>query len=291
MLDTIRHDKTHSEGKYKFSPLSSREGLEEYNTHRDTFMNALGNSFSQELTKWLHTHTTSLEQFKATFDWDLVQDSVKKSLSKPISSVVDRHKEQVIDTMTKHLSKNLKNSGSNLAIFLKGEMTDMTPIQEAILMQSVMKAVQVGFTVISETKMRDLFELNVRLNDMELEMRTMGERLQNNEDRVKYNSAKLDAQQMTLALKAMDEAEKQLKLIGLGDVFSKHIDRSAQRQAVIHWIHNNLEISLQQFGGVGITTIVPKNSPSFVILNFLSASDARLFESLVFKKRGKSIFS
>ena len=31
----------------------------------------------------------------------------------------------------------------------------------------------------------------------------------------------------------MDEAEKQLKLIELGDVFSKHIDRSAQRQAVI----------------------------------------------------------
>ena len=164
-------------------------------------------------------------------------------------------------------------------------MTCLTPIQEAMILQTVMKAVQVGFAVITETKMCDLFELNVRMHDMQLEMRHLGERVQNNEDKIKYNSAKLDAQQMSLALRAMDEAEKQLKLVGLGDTFSKLTDRTAQRVAVTNWIHTYLDISLSQFGGVGIQPIVPKNSPSFVILNFLSTNDARHFESIVFKKR------
>ena len=95
----------------------------------------------------------------------------------------------------------------------------------------------------------------------------------------------MDAQQRILALNAMDEADKQLKLVGLGDVFSRLTDRSAQRLAVIAWVHEHLDVSLQQFCGVGITHIVPKSSPSFVILNFLSTNDARHFESIVFKKR------
>ena len=46
VLDTLRHDKTSSAGKYEYSSLKCHtEGLEEYKTHRDTFVNTLGDYF------------------------------------------------------------------------------------------------------------------------------------------------------------------------------------------------------------------------------------------------------
>ena len=46
VLDTLRHSKTSSTGKYEFfPPKSSKEGLEEYNAHWDTFLNTLGDAF------------------------------------------------------------------------------------------------------------------------------------------------------------------------------------------------------------------------------------------------------
>ena len=84
---------------------------------------------------------------------------------------------------------------------------------------------------------------------------------------------------------AMDNTDKQLKMIGLGDIFEKLTDRSAQRLTVIKWIHDKIDESVQQYGGVGVTPVVPRGSPGFVILTFLSTNDVRHFEGIVSKKR------
>ena len=82
VLDTLRHDKTSSVGKYEYNSLKCHtEGLEEYKTHWDTFVNTLGDYFFQELSKWLSAGIASLENFKANFDWGSVQNSVKINLS------------------------------------------------------------------------------------------------------------------------------------------------------------------------------------------------------------------
>ena len=143
-----------------------------------------------------------------------------------------------------------------------------------------MKAVQVGFTVIAETKMYDLYELNIKFGAMEWELRNIRELAHNNKELIKYNSGRLDAQQKVLAMVAMDDTDKQLKMIGLGDIFEKETDRSAQQLAVINWIHDNIDESVQQYGGVCVTPIAPWDSPGFVILYFLSTSDVRHFEEM-----------
>ena len=81
--------------------------------------------------------------------------------------MVDRHKIQMIDSTIKNLSKTLEHGESNMTTFHKGKMTELTPLTQAILMTNVMKSVQYDFTVITETKMHDLFELNVRFSEME----------------------------------------------------------------------------------------------------------------------------
>ena len=82
-----------------------------------------------------------------------------------------------------------------------------------------MKAVQVGFTIIAETKMYDLYELSIRFGAMEWELRNIGELAYNNKELIKYNTGRLDSQQKVLAMVAMDNEDKQLKMIGLGDIF------------------------------------------------------------------------
>ena len=112
------------------TPECLTEGLEEYHAHRDTFVNTLGDHFFKALSKWLSAETANLENFKANFDWDSVQNSVKMNLSKPIASMVDKHKVQIIDSMIRNLSQTLGRWESNMAIFLKGNITCLTPIQE-----------------------------------------------------------------------------------------------------------------------------------------------------------------
>ena len=57
-----------------------------------------------------------------------------------------------------------------MATFLAGKAATLTNIQQAILQSNIIKAVQVGFAVIAETKIHDLFELNVRFGAMEHEI-------------------------------------------------------------------------------------------------------------------------
>ena len=102
---------------------------------------------------------------------------------------------------------------------------------------------------------------------------------------IKHNSSRIDAQQKVLTIQAMEAAESKIMLFGLGDKFEKINDRSAQKLTIIEWIHNNLKESVQQYGGIGITAIVPRASPGFVVLSFHSTSDTRHFEGTVSRKR------
>ena len=73
--------------------------------------------------------------------------------------------------------------------------------------------------------MYDLYELSFRFGAMEHELRNIGELAHNNRELIKYNSGRLDAQQKELAMAAMVDADKQLKMIGLGNIFEKLTDR------------------------------------------------------------------
>ena len=86
LLETQCHDKTHSIGFYHYEPLKChREGLEEYRAHRETFVDTIGGAFFHELSTWLNTGKTSMEEFKANFDWGSVGTMVKDGLSWLIS--------------------------------------------------------------------------------------------------------------------------------------------------------------------------------------------------------------
>ena len=74
----------------------------------------------------------------------------------------------------------------------------------------------------------------------------IGEVAYKNNQLIRHNSGRLDAQQKVLAIAAMEEADAKLKMVGLEDKFEKLTDRTAQRLAIIDWIHNNLEESVQQ---------------------------------------------
>ena len=83
----------------------------------------------------------------------------------------------------------------------------------------------------------------------------------------------------------MEAAETKLKLFGIGEIFGKSKDTSVQRKAIIDWIHKHLKESVNEFGSLGITPIVPRTGPGFVILDFLNAGDAKHFEGTVVRKR------
>lgn len=75
------------------------------------------------------------------------------------------------------------------------------------------------------------------------------------------------------------------KLFGIGEIFDKSKDRTFQRKAIIDWIHKHLHESVNQFGSLGITPIVPRTGLGFVVFDFLNTSDTSNFDGTVSRKR------
>ena len=146
-------------------------GLDAYRSHHDYFEETLGQVFFKTFNVCLDLNktkgTTKFENFRHDFDCNLAGNTVKSKLEGDLSPIVDRFKIQIIDAMITDLTTTCNQDGSSMAMFLVGKAANLTTIKQAILQSNVIKAVQVGFTVIVETKMYDLFELNVKFGAME----------------------------------------------------------------------------------------------------------------------------
>ena len=109
VLEAQCHDKTNSIGLYHYEPLQChREGLCEYRTHKDLFVDVVGSAFFQEFGTWLSIGKNNMEEFKGNFNWGRVTTTVKNALTKPISTLIDKHKNLIIEAMMKNLCETLR---------------------------------------------------------------------------------------------------------------------------------------------------------------------------------------
>lgn len=135
-----------------------------------------------------------MENFKKDFDWNLVTNKVNNILRDDFSTVVKRQLTQMVTTMISELVTICCSEGSSMSIFLSGKATALTQVQQAILQSNIIKSVQSGFAIIAEIQINDLFELNVKMGVMELEMQRLGDLAFANQTMIKNNSCRIDAQ-------------------------------------------------------------------------------------------------
>ena len=294
LLEETCIDKTKEGEIYFEAPLECHiNGHEAYQQYYDRFEDALSLVFFKAFNDWVNgvkiKGQINLENFKADFDWSIIEDKVKANLGDDFSELVQKFKAILVTSMVLDLATTCNKEGSSLAILLKGKTTTLSTIQQAILQSNIIKAVQTAFASIAEVCKNNLFELNVRLGAMEHEMHRIGDYVFSNKEVIRYNYQRIDAQQKALAITAMETAECKLKLFRISDTFDKIRDMTEQRVAIIGWIHHNPKESVQRYGSMAITPILPRQGQGFVVLTFPSTNDTRHFEGTVSRKRNNKV--
>ena len=210
---------------------------------------------------YLPFETYARELFKKR---DLDEES-QASILKGIKEVHTKSIKQG-DTFYRHLCYKIQ----------KG--SEMEPGDIMALELKIKENISLGFARAQGHILPNNLEVATTLLELKREVNNLKAQTGTNRELINHQAAEIAKTQKALTITNLGEADKKIKLTGIDLGSGTNEDK---KWRVSQWILSNLDKDQGQLRVLSITTIPTIRGPSYALLTFLTANDARSFENRI----------